>query len=212
MRRGMKRRISMLLTITVTMALLAGCGSREAENADDAVSTDNTVSTEAAVETEEAASENVDSTESVNEQTTASGEMLPDVEVQFGEEGAVYLLHPYNNQTAAELVRNIGESGRNLPIYHFDDFEGYEYMQYYDIPSSYTIPSDPETVTAVKAGEVYYSDPNRVILIYQDAEISGEYTKVGYFDDSEEFRSAVDENPVLEGWGNKLILIRYADK
>ena len=52
MKRRMKRRISMLLTMMVTIALLAGCGSREAENADGAVSTDDTVSTEAAAETE----------------------------------------------------------------------------------------------------------------------------------------------------------------
>ena len=41
-------------------------------------------------------------------------------------------------------------------------------MQYYDIPSHYEIPSEPEMVTAEKAGEVYYSEPNRIILFYQD--------------------------------------------
>ena len=38
-----------------------------------------------------------------------------------------------------------------------------------------------------------------------DAEVIGEYTKVGYFDDTEEFKAAVEENPVLEGWGNKIV-------
>ena len=37
--------------------------------------------------------------------------------------------------------------------------------------------------------------------------MTGEYTKVGYFDDTEEFKAAVEENPVLEGWGNKIVLI-----
>ncbi|MDE6608574.1 MAG: hypothetical protein K2K54_12605, partial [Lachnospiraceae bacterium] len=54
---------------------------------------------------------------------------------------------------------------------------------------------------------VYYSEPNRIVLFYGDAEVTGEYTQVGYFDDTEEFCSAVENNPVLEGWGNKLVLI-----
>lgn len=37
--------------------------------------------------------------------------------------------------------------------------------------------------------------------------MTGEYTPVGYFDDTEEFRSAVEENPVLVGWGNKIVQI-----
>ena len=81
-------------------------------------------------------------------------------------------------------------------------------MQSYDIPSRYEIPSDPETVDSEKAGEVYYSDPNRIILFFGDAEMTGEYTKVGYFDYTEEFREAVENNPVLEGWGNKIVLIK----
>ncbi len=80
-------------------------------------------------------------------------------------------------------------------------------MQYYDIPSRYEIPSAPEQVTEEKAGTVYYSEPNRVILFYQDAEVSAQYTPVGYFDDTDEFRKAVQDNPVLEGWGNKIVLI-----
>ncbi|MCI9047248.1 MAG: hypothetical protein HFG71_08225 [Hungatella sp.] len=30
---------------------------------------------------------------------------------------------------------------------------------------------------------------------------------VGYFDATEEFVSAVEDNPVLEGWGNKIVVI-----
>ena len=58
-----------------------------------------------------------------------------------------------------------------------------------------------------KAGEVYYSEPNRIVLFYHDGEISGEYTLVGRFEVTEEFTSAVENNPVLEGWGNKIVNI-----
>lgn len=58
-----------------------------------------------------------------------------------------------------------------------------------------------------KSGDVYYSDPNLIVLFYQDAEISEEYTKIGTFDATDDFISAVENNPVLEGWGNKIIQI-----
>lgn len=66
-------------------------------------------------------------------------------------------------------------------------------------------------VTSEKAGEVCYSEPNRIVLFYGDAQVSGEYMKAGYFDDTDEFRTAVEENPMLEGWGNKSVLINSAD-
>ncbi len=112
-----------------------------------------------------------------------------------------------DNETANEIVRIVGTTDWNLPIYHYDDFENSDVMQYYDIPSRYDIPANPETVTSEKAGEVYYSDPNRIILFYHDAEVTGEYVKIGTFDATEEFISAVEDNPVLEGWGNKIVSI-----
>lgn len=66
-------------------------------------------------------------------------------------------------------------------------------MQYYDIPSRYEIPSNAETVSEEAAGTVYYSEPNRIVLFYQDAQIPGEYTPVGYFDYNETFRAAVED-------------------
>ena len=112
-----------------------------------------------------------------------------------------------DNPTAAAIAGYVGTASWRLPIYHYDDYENWEVMQYYDIPSRYEIPSGAETVTSEKAGEVYYSEPNRIILFYQDAEVTGEYTRVGTIEDSEAFRSAVEENPVLEGWGNKIVHI-----
>jgi len=64
-----------------------------------------------------------------------------------------------------------------------------------------------QSVTSEKCGELYYSEPNRIILYYGDAEVPAEYTPVGYFDATEDFVTAVVENPVLEGWGNKIVFI-----
>ena len=127
--------------------------------------------------------------------------------VSFGDQGQPFTLHLYDNDTAAAIARHVGTADWRLPIYHYDDYENWEVMQYCDIPSRYEIPSNPESVTSEKAGEVYYSEPNRIVLFYGDAEVSAEYTPVGYFDATEEFVRAVEDNPVLEGWGNKIVLI-----
>ena len=144
------------------------------------------------------------SQESTRPTVTADGEMLSDIYVTFGG-GQRFAMHPYNNDTAAELIRNIGSDGKRLPIYDFKGYEGDDVFQYYDIPSRFEIPSAPEHITAEKSGEVYYSEPNRVVLFFGDAEIEGDFTKVGYIDDSEEYREAVRNNPVVEGWGNLIV-------
>lgn len=55
-------------------------------------------------------------------------------------------------------------------------------MQYYDILSCYDIPDGSKSISAEKGGDVYYSHPNRIMLFYHDAEIEGEYTKIGTID------------------------------
>lgn len=140
----------------------------------------------------------------------ANGE-IPNVEVTFGNGGTPFIATIENNETAIELVRNITSSGRDLPIYNYDDFEGYEYFQYYDIPSRYDIPSNPIHVTEEKAGEIYYSEPNRVMIFYRDANIEGDFTKIGEIQNTEGLRDAVENNPVLEGWGNKIVSVNYED-
>lgn len=130
-----------------------------------------------------------------------------ELEVCFGDNGKPFTMHLYDNDTAAAIARHVGTANWRLPIYHYNDYENWEVMQYYDIPSRYDIPSNPETITSQKAGEVYYSEPNRIVLFFGDAQVHGEYTKVGYFDYTEEFKTAVENNPVLEGWGNKIVLI-----
>ncbi len=127
--------------------------------------------------------------------------------VRFGDGGDPFTLYMKDNETADDIVRCVGTADWRLPIYHFDDYDGWESFQYYDIPSRYEITPAPEAVTSEKAGEVYFSEPNRIVLFYHDAEISGDYTLVGTFDATDEFVAAVEENPVLEGWGNKIVNI-----
>ncbi|RGY97932.1 cyclophilin-like fold protein [Clostridium sp. AM58-1XD] len=130
-----------------------------------------------------------------------------ELEVRFGDDGEPFILHLEDNGTAEAVARHVGTSDWRLPIYHYDDYENWEVMQYYDIPDRYEIPSNAETVTSEKAGEVYYSEPNRIVLFYQDGSVTGELTKIGSIADTDEFRKAVEDNPVLEGWGNKIVLI-----
>lgn len=159
------------------------------------------------LETASADEENESSNSVKSDASVSSAEL----QVRFGSMGESFTLHLYGNDTAAAIARHVGTASWQLPIYHYDDYDNWEVMQYYDIPSRYEIPSDPEQITEEKAGEVYYSEPNRIILFYGDGEVSAEYTRVGYFDCTEEFVSAVENNPVLEGWGNKLVLIDRAD-
>ena len=145
----------------------------------------------------------VDESGSVKTETSAADQLT----VRFGDSGAPFTMYLEDNDTAAAIARHVGSADWRLPIYHYDDYDGWESFQYYDIPSRYEVPSNAETVTSEKAGEVYYSEPNRIVLFYHDAEISGEYTLVGRFDVTAEFTSAVENNPVLEGWGNKIVQI-----
>lgn len=144
------------------------------------------------------------------ENTVSSSQTDPakTLQVSFGADGAPFTMHIYDNPTAAAIARHVGTARWQLPIYHYDDYENWEVMQYYDIPSRYEIPSAAESISSEKAGEVYYSEPNRIVLFFGDAQVSGEYTPVGYFDPTPEFISAVENNPVLEGWGNKLVIIQ----
>lgn len=128
--------------------------------------------------------------------------------VQFGHRGKSFELKLYDNATADKIAQYVGSADWNLPIYHYDDFDNWEVMQYYDIPRRYDIPDNSVSVTSEKAGAVYYSHPNRIILFYGDAEVSNKYTPVGYIEYSQEFVDAVENNPVLEGWGNKIVIIK----
>mgnify|MGYP000765918270 CR=1 FL=1 len=141
-------------------------------------------------------------------QAQVSDNNVSELEVSFGYGGKAFVLHLEENPTAATLVEAAGIANLDLPIYHYDDYENWEIMQYYAVPTRYEIPTDPQTVTSEKAGEVYFDENNRIVLFYRDGEIEGQFTKIGYFDYSEDFLSAVENNPVLEDWGNKIVSIR----
>jgi hypothetical protein len=194
----LKKLSSLLLAALLTMSL-AGCKSNS--------SAPNAVTGGGTNESNTVTSSSNDKSNA--ESTVIARGELPDLEVHFGDKSKTLILQLDDNDTSAELARNIGEAGMNLPIYHFDDFENYKVMQYYDIPSRFSIPSNPEEVTSEKAGEVFYSAPNRVILFYQDAEIKGRYTRVGHLVDTVGLKETVENNPVVEGWGNKVISINY---
>lgn len=136
--------------------------------------------------------------------TTLSGTTLT---LRFGG-GEEFTINMYDNDTANKIAEYVGTAAWQLPIYHYDDYDGWESFQYYDIPSRYDIPDGSQSVTSQKAGAVYYSHPNRIILFYQDASISSEYTPVGYINFSQDLADAVENNPVVEGWSNKLVFIQ----
>ncbi len=185
----MKNNIFKVMGLALLLgAVLTGCG--------------NSAGKDSSAMTESAAA-----TESNTEMESGTATATTDLAVRFGDDGEPFTMHLYDNDTAAAIAKHVGTSDWRLPIYHYDDYENWEVMQYYDIPSRYEIPSAPEQVTEEKAGTVYYSEPNRIILFYQDAEVSAEYTPVGYFDYTDEFLKAVQDNPVLEGWGNKIIQV-----
>ena len=142
--------------------------------------------------------------ETTTSDTTLSG---TDLTLRFGG-GESFTIHMYDNPTANKIAEYVGTAAWQLPIYHFDDYDGWESFQYYDIPSRYDIPDGSQSVTSEKAGAVYYSHPNRIILFYQDANISTEYTPVGYIDFSQALVDAVENNPEVQGWGNKLVFIQ----
>lgn len=195
-----KNILAVLCLISVVGMVMSGCGN--SENSSDPE--ENTM--ESSNHTASQAEDN-QGTKTGSETENDLPQTVTELEVCFGDGGKAFTLYLYDNDTAAAIARHVGTSAWRLPIYHYDDYENWEVMQYYDIPSRYEIPSAAEQVTEEKAGTVYYSEPNRIILFYQDAEVSAEYTPVGYFDYTDEFLQAVQNNPVLEGWGNKLVLI-----
>lgn len=210
-----KRIMGLMAVMALSASLLAGCGqsNTDAQSANDTVSIGED-RTEAQRPESNAVrgdfSENGTDTENMENQTgwdqaTESGGTQ--LEVRFGDSGEPFMMTLLDNETAAAIARYVGTSDWRLPIYERDADADYSVLQYYDIPSRYEIPSNSETVTEAKAGDVFYSDPNRIVLFYHDAEISAEYTKIGTFEATEEFITAVEENPVLEGWGNKIIQI-----
>lgn len=200
--------ISFALVLVLVIGIFAGCGNQTENSgqAENSSQTENTLPHGSGVESSNSQSPAPDSSDE-----SESGTQTAELVVRFGDGGDPFILHLYDNDTAEAIARHVGTADWRLPIYNYEGYENWEVMQYYDVPSRYEIPSNPETITEEAAGTVYYSEPNRIVLFYGDAEVAGEYTPVGYFDDTEEFRSAVEDNPVLEGWGNKIVQISDGD-
>ena len=134
--------------VMLTAAMLAGCGNNNSETSDQLQETEVNIS-----ETQDTQANPSDSSVSnsiSNDKETTSGVNL---DVRFGDDGEPFELHMENNETAQAIVRYVGTSDWRLPVYDRDDNVDYSVMEYYDIPSRYEIPSDPEMVTEEKAGE-----------------------------------------------------------
>lgn len=180
----MKKQLPIMLSLVLVLSImLTGCGA-SGEPSEPAVSTP--------------------SDEEDNDIPNAGTSVLV---AYFGNNGP-FVMHLEDNATAAAIAGYVGTAEWNLPVYSYDESD---VMEYYDIPSRYEIPDDSVQVTEAHAGDVFYSDPNRIILYYHDAPIDEAYTKIGTFDATEEFVSAVENNPVLEGWGNQIISIRAGE-
>lgn len=205
----MKKQIKCLTTCALVSAIfmLASCGGESVTSQAAQTSAAQTTLVQSTTVQATAAQMTAATTTATTAVQTTADQSTADLYVRFGDSGETFALHLYDNETAAAIAKHVGTAEWRLPIYHYDDFENWEVMQYYDIPRRYEIPNNAERITSERAGTVYYSEPNRIILFYQDAEVAGDYTPVGYFDCTEEFVTAVEENPVLAGWGNKIVCI-----
>lgn len=199
---GRKRLGACGLALALAPFALAGCAGAPGE----ASSSEPTSAAQTGAAAVSGTSTGAGATEAI-----ASVDDMPNVAVRFGQGSEPFTFVPEKNDTALALVRNITASGRNLPIYTYEGFEGDDVMQYYDVPSRYDVPSNPQHVTAQQAGEVYLSDPNRVIVFYRDAQMEGDFTYVGRIENADGLADAVTGNPVVSGYTNKIISVSYAD-
>ncbi len=152
----MKKQIrlwTMCALMFTLMFSLIGCGS---ESSTSQMTGDTVDSAEVTwdIESEQNQETSLDSDAAESEDnSTAATELY----VRFGAAGETFVLHLYDNNTAAAMANHVGTADWQLPIYHYDDSDNWEVMQYYDIPSRYEIPDNAESITSEQAGTVYYS-------------------------------------------------------
>ena len=216
----MKRKMIVTLAACglLTAGLVTGCGQEAAAPAEpprEVIVGDDVSESSAQTEEEEntnATSANSASTDSVSAVSAeSSGNGMPGMTMQFGYDGPIYTVKLEDNDTAATLADYAARGEYNLPIYTYEDYENEDVLQFYDIPSRYDIPDDAQHYTEEKAGELYYSYPNRVILFYQDAQIEGDYTKVGTLTTTEGLVDAVRNNEPLKDWDCLVIPVRVTE-
>ncbi len=97
----------------------------------------------------ESESNNSPSLDVDDEDEPEMGTSATELVVRFDDNGAHFVMHLYDNDTARAIARHVGTADWRLPIYNYEGYENWEVMQYYDIPSRYEIPSNPETVTEI---------------------------------------------------------------
>ena len=181
--------VGVLLTLSIAMT---GCSSSSGSTESSSSEESNRVSSSQPASQSSEEDDNIPSSNAT------------ELTVQFGDSGDSFVMHLEDNSTAAVIAGYVGTTDWRLPVYSYDESD---VMEYYDIPSQYEIPDNSATVTEAHAGDVFYSDPNRIVLYYHDAQINEQYTRIGTFDATEEFVDAVENNPVLEGWGNQIVVI-----
>lgn len=201
---------SMIATLVtcglLTTGLLSGCGQESAAPAEPPREVIEGDSSSAAQEDTEAGSGDTTEDSAAAESSSQNG--MPGMTMQFGYDGPIYTVELEDNETAATLADYAARGEYNLPIYTYENYENEDVLQFYDIPSRYEIPDDATHYTEEKAGELYYSYPNRVILFYQDAQIEGDYTKIGTLATTEGLVDAVTSNEPLEVWDCLVIPVR----
>ena len=212
-----KRKVGKLIgCIMVVGVILSGCGSNTTQQPtpSDTLASEEITVNQLTAEQPAAEQPVADQQEAADQTMAGSASEDSDaedmiMEIQLGYNGkTVYRVQLYDNVTAQELYRDIGDRHYNLPIYHYDDFEQADVIQYYDLPTryNYTV-EDTVEVGEVKAGELYYSDPNRIILVYRDTTLEGEYVPIGKveIDDPENFAQEMEDSEVLDYWNCKVI-------
>ena len=208
----MKRKVIVTLVTCglLSSSLLAGCGQKATAPAEPPREViEGNGASESSMQTGESAGETGSETESAP--TENSRNDMPGMTMQFGYDGPIYTLEMENNDTAATLADYAARGEYNLPIYTYENYENEDVLQFYDIPSRYEIPDEAQHYTEEKAGELYYSYPNRVILFYQDAQIEADYTKIGTLTTTEGLVDAVRDNEPLRDWNCLVIPVRVTE-
>ena len=205
---------NLLGTTLIIMALLAGCGTNNTP------ATTGTTNNETATDIFESSpgnnpvsEENTTLQESsqadINQEDTGDDmSELPNIYLRLGETESrpLFEIALEDNEVSVRFVRILQQMTRVIPLYVFDGSENTDVLQYYDIPSRYDIPDGtPQMVTSEKAGEVYYS-AGRIMIFYKDAEIEGNFVKIGETLTTEGLEDAVNSNP-LDDWGNRRVTI-----
>ena len=210
----MKRKVMAVLMTCglLTADILTGCGQEAAPPAEPPreviEGSDGSEPSESSVQTD--AEENNAGTDSASTEIDSQSDM-PGMIFNVCYYCEIYTVELEDNDTAATLADFAARGEYNLPIYTYEDYENEDVLQFYDIPSRYEIPDEPQHYTEEKAGELYYSYPNRVILFYQDAQIEGDYTRIGTLTTTEGLVDAVRDNEPLEYWDCLVIPVRVTE-